>query len=468
MGSKKTTIKETALGEAQMDTLTANQAGISGQVTDLSTDMGEGLSTVTQNQATITGNQQTLSDNQDTMMTNQGTMIGNQAALQQGQKDAASSRAEILSAVQSAPQVDLGPLSSQVSGVQSSVDTGFNTMGGRFDTVDSNLAGLQSSTDTGFTNMGQRFDTVDANLETGFDNLNTGITTGFDTAEANRAAMQEAILGGQVNLTDLLNEQTQTAATYYDDLSSGQADLRQGQGELQTGLTNFQDEYRDVSTRQSELLGDVYRGQEGGFNALREGQVGLSSGQADAAAAQRAAQAPLNQFQAQVSGELEALNAYNANAEQVDYARIAKEVSLGVSETYQGGMENQAEWNNQLAAMRQILDTQGDQMSENMRRDFTQLANAFDSTGKLISDQVFDNGSRMARAIDEQGNLLLAAFDSTGSKIQQQSLNINQMITFMNQQMAFAVGANANMGQLTPSSANTAGGGIMSPYSRTI
>jgi len=91
--------------------------------------------------------------------------------------------------------------------------------------------------------------------------------------------------------------------------------------------------------------------------------------------------------------------------------------------------------------------------------------NSFDETGRLITNSTNSNGVQIARAIDQSGNLLLAAFNQAGQRVEDASLNINEMMKQMDM-FGYVAGSNAMMGQTTGGAAQVYSG-LASPYSST-
>jgi hypothetical protein len=457
MSKKKTTVVQTGLGDEQAATITNNQATMGAAIDD-------GFSKAAEVGANLTAGQTEIKNNQ-------GTMIGNQDALKTGQANISAQIASIPQTQVVTQQIDTSNLAKSAQ-----VDAGFNNMGTRFDTVDSTLSGIAADTaglgtkvDTGFEGVNESLDSMGTNIETGFENMDTGfenMQTGFDTVETNRAAMQEAILGGQTALNDSLSSFQDQAQTQLSSLVTGQDSLIEGQGNLQTGLSEFQDQYTTDYAVTSNYLGEMAENMNAGFEAT-EDNLARNNDEAARAAANANQGLTIEQVELAVQRAIQNANPAAA-AGQIDYARIAKEVSTGVSNQVVNGPQNAEEWAYQLNSIRTLITTQGQQMSAEMRYSYGQLANSFDQNGALIADQVDDMGFRTARAIDEQGNLLIAQFDEAGALRNQEQYNINQMLQQMNATlMSFQSGGNYNMGNLSPAY-NRGAGGIMSPYSRSM
>jgi hypothetical protein len=84
-----------------------------------------------------------------------------------------------------------------------------------------------------------------------------------------------------------------------------------------------------------------------------------------------------------------------------------------------------------LGTIRQILQSQGNNIEENTRREYQDLANAFDQTGKLITQSVEQNGNITRRGMDDQNNLLIASFDSSGKLLSQTTRDVGQLLSQM-------------------------------------
>jgi hypothetical protein len=460
---KKTTVVQTGLGDEQYSTLSGNQQNIANSIDTMSADATNAYNTITGNQQQITDNQTTLYNQAND---NTATIVGNQQALQTGQSGLATTQQEILTAVRNAPTVDLSGVTSSINSLQGTTQAGFDTMGNRFNSVDTALTGLGSQIDTGFSGVNTAIEGVNTNMNAGFNTAEERAAARATEAQAARDRLQEAVLTGQVGLQDLINQYGQAGATYYENLAQGQATMQENQAGIQQGLQSFQDQYTSDFQTQSQFLGDLAGTVEGGFDAVREGQTRMSDDVA-------------NQLQNSVSGQQNAgLSAAEIQAAvqqavangspapvTVDYARIAKEVATGVAGQSEQGTQASTEWNAKLDTIRNILVNQGDQLDMRVRQSYTQLSNSFDEQGRLVANSVDQQGVKTARAIDENGNLLIAQFDQTGQRIMQNSLNINQMLAELDARMTYNAGSNYYMGNLSP--ANNQRYGIMSPYTKT-
>lgn len=463
MGKKSTTNVDTGLGDKQYETLAGNQASIASSIDTASAAATEGMNNLSAGQDTITENQAKLSAQNTALNKGQGVIVGNQDALKTGQTGLAATQKEILSAVKSAPSVDLSGVTSSINSLKGTTDAGFNKMTGRFDSVDSQL----DTIGTGVTGLGTQMDGLETSVEglgTQVEGLGTQVDEGFDAAQADREAMSELLSTGQASMTDLINKYGENAATYYADLAGNQDIMMENQAGLQTGLTAFQDTYNQNFDMEAKRFGEL--------------QDQVTSGLGDVAGAQAQMADSVSGMTTQLADRPAASQAVAPAAQQaapqIDYARIAKEVATGVNTNSQESFNNSNMFASKLDNIRSILADQGNNLDAGLKQQYTRLSNSFDQNGKLISKQVDSNGNTLARAIDQNGNLLLAAFDQSGTQISRDSLDMNGLMSMFDQIMQgqqrftqqMQMGGNYKMGNLSPAY-NRGLGGLASPFSRT-
>jgi hypothetical protein len=456
--SKKSTTVETGLGDDQYRVITDNQKSIGGSIDTLANDADRAFTT--------------SSDNQDKILTNQGDLSRD---FETGVGNLTKGQADILGAVKT-NKVDLSPVTSGISKLQTSQNSGFDTVYGRFDDVDDS-----------FTDMGGRFDSLDGRFDTtdqSLTDINTAVTDGFGTvddtlvgmgeaigtrfntvddnvesgftfAEEARAAMQTLLATGQADMTTLMENYGGDQTRYYTDLMAGQGELKEGQAGIQTGLSEFEDTYSKNTDMTAKKLGEVQTQVTNGFSGVMGGQ-GDIAGQV----------AGVNQRVTEADRSInETRNIVGSQESSVDYARIARDVATGADQASEVAAQNGEMFADKLTTIRSILGDQTNQLDDRIKNQYTRLSNSFDQNGKLISRQVNDNGTTVSRAIDQQGNLLMAAFDQNGQRMQQDSLNINSLMAAFDQQMRYQGGSNYAMG--APSPANNRRSGLASPYTNT-
>lgn len=469
MGKKKTTnVNQTGLGDAQYEGLAAGQQGLAEGQVGINQNIDTVGSGLTAGQADIITQGQALMDQQAQIAADQVAAAEANAAKQ------AEAAAAAMAQAQAAQQAAAAAAQAQTS----AMNTGFgNVMEGQgniynrvadeavftrnfnkaqFDALDASNAERAQFLDDNARSNTVEIMGLDQNL---YDEATAQRDANADQAQGDRDALKEAVLAGQVSLTDLVNQYGAAGATYFDALSQGQAGLAAGQGGLQSGLTAFQDQYTGDFANQADFLSDLSGSVQGGFDAVSAGQGALGDQVSQGSdAAVSAAAAAAEGVTAAVSGAADA-------QPSVDYGRIARDITSGNEQITSEMKAQQGQWTGQLDTMRNLLVTQGDQMDASTKNDYTSLVNAFDQQGKLISESIDEQGVRTARAIDENGNLLISQFDATGSRIMENNLNINSMLAALESRMSFSAGANYSMGNKSPTYNRRYG--IMSPYSQT-
>jgi len=134
---------------------------------------------------------------------------------------------------------------------------------------------------------------------------------------------------------------------------------------------------------------------------------------------------------AQADAQAQAQQSIAQNAEQqnaINYAQIMRDLSTVNKEV---SSDQASDVLSRLATIRQLLASQGVNIEENTRREYQDLVDAFDQTGKLITQSVEQNGNITRRGLDEQNNLLIASFDSSGKLITQTTRNIGMLLSQM-------------------------------------
>jgi len=352
------------------------------------------------------------------------------------------------------------------AGVNENMNTGFNTLGTQVDTRFGELAG---GLDTSFNNLGSQvstgFGAVGDLVSAGNTALLEGQSEGFNTVNQNvtntGAALgnqltetSENVLTGQANIADLVQQYGGNLDTYYAALAQGQTEAAARQAAMQTGLDQFRNDYDRSTTLANQQRGRISDAVMGGNTAIQEqlsqnldvNQQGISNLSRDVSSVQSDVQD-------------------SASAATKDFANVARMITVGFDDGTQESASMRNEFIDRLNTVRSVLTQQGDQIDEGIRNTYSTLVNSFDEQGSLITNSVQQDGSQVARAIDRQGNLLLAAFDRTGARVDQQSLNINDMMSQMDR-LGYMPGSNTMMGQPTGGAAQVYSG-LASPYTST-
>ena len=383
----------------------------------------------------------------ETLTNNQNTMLGNQDNLATGQSNISQQIASIPQTSVTTQVVDTSGIENRIGSLEGTTNTGFADVGGRIDNVNSTLGNVQGSVDTGFSSMNQsfndvaegqtgiqnsvsdlsgnmtnRFDTVDSTLDTGFAGVNENVNTQFDTQNQSLTDLSANVLGGQTNLQSYLEGMSDRSDTYYGGLAEGQAGIMGGIGGMQTGLNDFRENYDANTTLANQTRAELLDTVTGGFNQTRETisdsfndtsrDINNVSGQVDEQARRAAASAPVT---------------------AQEFTQTIRELASGLD----AGTREQAAAQNdvvqRLDTVKQVLTTQGDNLPDDIRQQYTQLAQAFDQNGKLVRESIDAQGVTTRRAMDNQSNVLLANFDQQGQMLGQNMFNVNSLLKQMDQ-----------------------------------
>lgn len=357
-----------------------------------------------------------------------------------------------------------------VTNLGTQVGTGFSDLGARFDTTDTSIGnlsekvgtGMQGVQDTLATNnealtgqVGTGFSDLTTLNETGFNalgnlnNENTGFVMGnIDTTRQDLTALagqnQEANLLQQNAIMELINKYGGNADMYYQDLSSKQGSMINTQDGLMTDLGQFRTAFDTDAVLSNNQRAELSAANQYQTNELIRGQ-GAIQNQADAGA--RANQ----QAFSKVSDGVESGSAGLSG----DFGQVARLISSGFQTNDSNTEALKGEFVGRLGTIRTMVSDSSVQMDEGLRQNYSEMVNSFDENGALIARTSTDSGDTISRAIDDNGNLLLSQFDAQGTRIGQQSMNINQMMAQLSE-LGYVAGSNTRMAQRsTPTTGQT-------------
>ena len=259
-----------------------------------------------------------------------------------------------------------------------------------------------------FTNVETAVSSADVAAREAFERL-----MGADPSQVQGflGALQQQVLQGQTTAQTAIDTikrvQAENQATnrgLLDNISSSVG------GSLAADFDDFTNQYTTDTNLATNARSELQRQITGGVDTLQRGQgqqMAQSQAQADAAANQ--------------ARSVEQQNALNYGQIMRDLSDVNKEV----------GSDQATDVLARLATIRQFLETQGNNIEENTRREYQDLANAFDQTGRLITQSVEQNGNITRRGMDAQNNLLIASFDSNGKLLSQTTRDIGQLLSQM-------------------------------------
>jgi len=390
----------------------------------------------------------------ETLTNNQNTMMDNQDNLATGQSNISSQIAAIPQTSVTTQVVDTSGIENRIGSLEGTTNTGFADVGGRLDTVNSTLGDVQGSVDTGFADVGQKFtdlgegqtgiqntisdlggavneriNTVDSTLDTGFAGVNENVNTQFNAQNQNLTDLSANVLGGQTNLQSYLEGMSDRSDTYYGGLAEGQAGIMGGIGGMQTGLNDFRANYDANTTLANQTRAELLDTVTGGFtqtgDTIRQGfndtsrNMDTISSQVDAQSQQADSLARQSQASAQESSR--------------DFTSSIRELSLGIQADSREKAIAQNDVVQRLNTVKQVLATQGENLPQQLRQQYTLLSQSFDQNGALISESLDEQGNVTRRAMDDQSNVLMSQFDQQGDMLGRTSFNVNTLLKQMDQ-----------------------------------
>jgi Flp pilus assembly pilin Flp len=411
MGKKKTTnVNQTGLGDGQFDTLSGNQQALATTLDEQ--NVAAGIA----NDALLSG-QTNIQTGVDNLQTSQTAGFDASALASENARLEAIEREKRLQNSIGNISFDTSGLESGISGLGTSVDTGFNDMGGRFDTVDTNLATanqgiIDANAGIGTLTEGQK--AMQGDITSGFEtsaenqaNLTQGQLDYYTKAETDRANLKKAVLEGQVTIQDLVNKYGADGAKYYEALAGVQSQLMEGQSGLQTGLTGFQDQYTQDFQDQGKFLGELKQSVTGGFDTTNR-NLGETTG-------------ALGKSLGTVNTNIGNLGTSLGNSLSSGFSGVT--AGQLTADQLQAGFENNAmdDFDYGQIATDIYSATEGLATGAEVSGGFDEFGNAvkgdFDQFGNNIVGKFDEFGNALVGGFDEFGNEVRGDFDEFGNKV---------------------------------------------------
>ena len=228
------------------------------------------------------------------------------------------------------------------------------------------------------------------------------------------------------------------ADTYFGGLSEGQAGIRENVGGLQSNFQDFRDAYDTNTTLANQTRAELMDTVSGGFNNVR-GAIAdnFSDTRSD-----------VNRVAAQV-GNAQNSQAATTQSQTMDLSNTIRELASGLTASNQGQVAAQNSVMDRINTVKNVLLNEGNNIPADIRSQYTDLANAFDASGRLIRESVNNQGLITRRSMDADTNLLSAQFDQGGNAIGQSVINVNNLLGQLENFGYTGAGA---PGQLTPAS----------------
>ena len=339
---------------------------------------------------------------------------------------------------------DTGAMQLTLADMGTDIDTGFASVGTELGKANTGIGELK----TGQTGLAddisdlsgantKRFDTIDDTLDTGFSGVNENINTQFNTQNQNLTDMSANILGGQTSLQEYLEGMSGRADTYYGGLAEGQSNLQNDLSGLQSGFTDFRDAYDTNTTLANQTRAELMDTVSGGFNNMR-GAIADNF---------QDTRSDINQVSAQVDN-VQNRQANLTQTQTQDFTSTLRDLASGLEASTQDQAAAQNDVMSRLDTVKQVLATQGENLPDQVRQEYTALAQSFDENGRLIRESVDEQGVITRRAMDDQSNVLMAQFNQQGNMIGQSMINVSSLLKQMDN---FGyTGTGAQPGSLAP------------------
>lgn len=322
-----------------------------------------------------------------------------------------------------------------VSGVQTSVDTGFS------DTATANQ-NIQTAVDTGFSDQAQGFANTQGLMTDNTADIRGDITSNFDATnkslgdaqtniQGDIAASQREVLDGQGGLSSSITNMSDTNDTYFGSLSDGQGNLQTGLDGFRTTFDTYVDRYSDDTTLANQTRADLQLAQSNAAKALRT-DIG-NYAQASA------------QGQDNINRNIGTLGEGSARGFEV----LADTVQGGFSDTTAANQLESQNLSSRIGNVKSLLQTTGETIDATSREQYTALVNSFDENGQLIANSVDAQGNTISRAMDDQGRIIETKFDGTGNEIGKVQMDVETMLSNAEQYQSSLTGQISGLQEVT-------------------
>ena len=301
--------------------------------------------------------------------------------------------------------------------------TGFKNLG---DSV-ANLSTAQTEGFTGVnqgitdlsTAMGDNFDEVDTAVSEGFNSVDTLLKEKFNLTDDQITKLSQDVLGGQTTLQEALTNLASKTDTYYGGLAEGQANIQADVGGVQTGLDQFQQDYAQDTAAATQARADLMSNVTGGFAAASDERDNIAN----------VTGKDLFNIQNQIAQANQAAAQAN-QATQNTMSDIARNLAMNVGASTPEGVQAQNTYLSKLGKIKQLVGDSSFASSSDPKlyNAYLEVSQAFDNNGKLVPTTNMMNGTE-SRALDADGNLVVANFDTVGTRTAQNVFDLNQIFS---------------------------------------
>jgi len=283
--------------------------------------------------------------------------------------------------------------------------------------IGNNITNLGSS-ELDQSQIGTRFDNVDTAVATADQNATAAFERLMGTPDSELGGVlgdiKQKVLAGQLSVQQVVDEIKKNQVQNQVDNAASLGTLITGQETAASNFGDFTKQYTTDTNLANNARADLQKQITGGVDTL-QGNISGATG-------------TLSNQVANQSATAEQAAADAAKADARNFAQIMRDLN-DVNRQVDGQQANDVLA--RLDTIRNVLNTQGVNIDENIRRQYADLANSFDQTGKLITQSVDNQGNVIRRGMDDQNNLLIATFDANGRILGQTTRNINQLLSQM-------------------------------------
>jgi len=397
----------TGLGDTQFADLQTGQTGLGTAIGTVASGVS-GLSSAIGGTAT--------QESMDSGFTNLNTNLGTYGdTITAAQTSANADRQKYYDDLVTAMKNNVGGLATQ-----SSLDTGFADATGRFNTLDSSVGGVQGSVDQVSTDLGEAQSSIDAGFAdaTGrFDTLDTSMTdaqsdraSNLDTMSDQLTTTQANVLGGQGDLQGSLDTMSSTADNYATTMLGNQDTMMGNQGQYMSDFDTYVDRYGQDTALAQQSRSDLAEAQANQTEAMRD-DLGIFA-------------------QAATQGQTNIQNKIGNLGEgtQTGFEQLSSALGTGFTDATLSEQQAQQNLAVRIGNVKDMVQNVGDTLGADTKSQYTQLTNAFDENGSLISNAIDEQGNTITRSMDDQGIIIERKLDTQGNEISAVQMDVGTML----------------------------------------
>lgn len=349
---------------------------------------------------------------------------------------------------------NLGIVNENVGAVGNAVQQGFDQFG---NLIDTGFNQTNNNINSGFSNLGEQVGNVGNMVNTvgqGVAQVGNQVTQGFQQQQEQMSNIGNGLSAGIGGLGTQIAEQSTATANALGNMNQN---VTSGIAANQAGFSNMDGRFDTLAS----TLASMSDRQNSGFSTLataadksNQTLTGLNSGFNRFRSDYNTNTTRNDQSQTQIknavagavstlgdridqgyAGTQEAINNLRSGMTPVQQVQTNNMMSnvAGSSFNQQQEQINQAgQISQQIAQMRQVMATQGNNIPPDLASTFNLISGSFDQNGQLIPESIGQNGVRTFRQMDPQGNLNYSQTDQNGQLLSQTLVNLNSSFNMAN------------------------------------